>query len=34
MVIVHHAGELTLANPIRLNTAGEARLNALGKGQA
>lgn len=31
MMIVRHGGELTLVNPIRLNTAGEAQLNALGK---
>lgn len=31
MVIVRHAGELTLLNPIRLDAAGEAALESLGE---
>lgn len=31
MAIVRHEGHLTLVNPIRLNSEGEARLNDLGK---
>lgn len=31
MAIIRHDGELTLVNPLRLNEAGEAQLNALGK---
>lgn len=31
MVVVRHAGELTLVNPVRMNDSGLAELDALGK---
>ncbi len=31
MLVLRHAGELLLVNPIRLSTAGEAQLEALGR---